>query len=136
MANGEVPPKGTFAIMGQDVGEFGSDSNVTCFRYGGFVERFVVWGGVDTVKTSDRAVSEYEARTVSRVNVDATGVGAGVAPQMKRSGCNATPVKVASSPTETTELGEFYILRDQFWGGLVGSGYVPILGRCCHLMSN
>ena len=110
MANGEVPPKGTFAIMGQDVGEFGSDSNVTCFRYGGFVERFVVWGGVDTVKTSDRAVSEYEARTVSRVNVDATGVGAGVAPQMKRSGCNATPVKVASSPTETTELGEFYIL--------------------------
>ena len=113
--NGETPPKGTSALMGQDVGEFGSDSNVACFRYGGFVEQFVVWGGVDTVKTSDRAVSEYEARTVSRVNVDATGVGAGVAPHMKRSGCNAIPVKVASSPTETTELGEFQILRDQLW---------------------
>jgi hypothetical protein len=113
--HGEVPPEGTSAIVGLDVGEFGTDSNVACFRYGGFIERLVAWGGVDTVKTGDRAVSEYEARTVSRVNVDATGVGAGVAPQMKRSGCNATPVKVASSPTETTELGEFQILRDQLW---------------------
>jgi hypothetical protein len=47
--------------------------------------------------------------------VDATGVGAGVAPQMKRAGCPAHPVKVASSPTEKTELGEFNILRDQLW---------------------
>jgi hypothetical protein len=47
--------------------------------------------------------------------VDATGVGAGVAPHMQRNGCSALSVKVASKPTETTELGEFYILRDQLW---------------------
>ena len=114
--HGERPPEYTRAVMGLDVGEFGSDANVACFRYGGgYVERLIPWGGVDTVMTGDRAIYEYKARTVSSVNVDATGVGAGVAPHMQRSGCHAQAVKVASSPTEKTELGEFKILRDQLW---------------------
>ena len=115
--HGETPPEHTFAIMGQDVGEFGTDANVACFRYGGYVERLVIWSGVDTLVTGDRAIAEYKARKASRVNVDATGIGAGVAPHMQRGGCSANPVKVASSPTEKTELGEFYILRDQLWWG-------------------
>jgi hypothetical protein len=113
--HGEIPPRGTSAIMGLDVAEFGADVNAACFRYGGFVERLIVWGGVDTVATGDRGVAEYKARDVSRVNVDATGIGAGVAPHMRRARCSAAPVKVASSPTQNTELGEFYILRDQLW---------------------
>ncbi|MEJ2731879.1 MAG: hypothetical protein P8185_25780 [Deltaproteobacteria bacterium] len=113
--HGESPPKGTSAIMGQDVGEFGSDSSAACFRYGGFVERLVVWSGVDTIATGDRAIVEYQGRKVLRANVDATGTGAGVAPYMQRRGCSANHVMVASSPTEKTELGEFYILRDQLW---------------------
>jgi hypothetical protein len=123
--NGERPPKGTSAVMGQDVGEFGTDSNVACFRYGGFVERLIIWNGLDTVSTGDRAIAEYSTgdraiaeykdRKSSRVNIDGTGVGAGVAPYMQRSGCSASSVKVASSPTEKTELGEFRILRDQLW---------------------
>ena len=113
--HGEIPPRHTSAVMGLDVGEFGTDANVSCFRYGGYIERLVAWGGVDTVKTGDRATAEYKGRDVSRVNVDATGIGAGVAPHMQRGGCSAHPVKVASSPTEKTELGEFQILRDQLW---------------------
>ena len=113
--HGEVPPQDTSAIMGQDVGEFGTDANVTCFRYGGYVEKLIAWSGVDTVVTGDRAVSEYQGRNVLRVNVDATGIGAGVSPHMQREGCSANPVKVASKPTEKTEIGEFYILRDQLW---------------------
>lgn len=113
--HGEVPPSHTSAIMGLDVGEFGTDANVSCFRYGGYVERLVAWSGVDTVKTGDKATAEYMGRDVVRVNVDATGIGAGVAPHMQRGGCSAHPVKVASSPTEATELGEFKILRDQLW---------------------
>jgi hypothetical protein len=101
--------------MGQDVGEFGTDSNVACFRYGGFVERLIIWNGLDTVSTGDRAIAEYNNRKSSRVNIDGTGVGAGVAPHMQRSVCSASSVKVASSPTEKTELGEFRILRDQLW---------------------
>jgi hypothetical protein len=34
---------------------------------------------------------------------------------MRRFGCSAAPVKVASAPTEKTDLGEFGILRDQLW---------------------
>ena len=34
---------------------------------------------------------------------------------MTRNNCSASSVKVASSPTQTTELGEFQILRDQIW---------------------
>jgi hypothetical protein len=113
--NGEKPPAGSVAVMGIDVGEFGSDSNVACFRSGGFVERLVAWGGVDVVTTGDRAIAEYKARRVSRVNVDGTGVGAGVAPYMIRKGCIAASVKVASSPTGKSDLGEFYLLRDQLW---------------------
>jgi len=115
LEHGERPPEHTSAIMGLDVGEFGSDANVACFRYGGFVEKLVTWGGVDTIITGDRGMAEYESRNVSSAKVDATGVGAGVAPHMQRGGCSASAVKVASTPTESTELGEFQILRDQIW---------------------
>jgi len=113
--HGEVPPSKAFGIMGQDLGEYGTDGNVSCFRYGGYVERLVTWGGIDTIATGDRAVVEYNSRKIIRANVDATGVGAGIAPHMNRAGCSAVPVKVASRPTQTTEIGEFYILRDQLW---------------------
>lgn len=112
---GERPPKHTSGIMGLDVGELGTDSNVACFRYGGYVDQLVAWGGIDTVATAERAVVEREGRNIHTVSVDATGVGAGVAPHMQRAGCLANPVKVASKPTEKTELGEFQILRDQLW---------------------
>ncbi len=112
---GEKPPGHTLPVMGLDVGEFGSDANAACFRHGGFVERLATWGGVDTVTTADRAIAEYRKRNVTRANIDATGVGAGVAPYMQRQGCSAVPVKVASSPTQKTDLGEFQLLRDQLW---------------------
>lgn len=113
--HGEVPPAGTRPILGLDVGEYGPDVNCLVARYGGYVERPVIWSGIDPVLTGDRAADEHKGRDASRTNVDATGVGAGVAPHMTRLGCSAVPVKVASSPTETTELGEFQILRDQLW---------------------
>ncbi len=113
--HGEKPPSGVQPIMGQDVGEFGSDLNVSCFRYGGYVEQMITWGGVDTFVSGQRAASEYEKRNALKVNVDATGIGAGVAPHMQRQDCLAHAVKVASSPTEESEMGQFYILRDQLW---------------------
>ncbi len=114
--HGEIPPAGTAAVMGLDVGEFGTDANVVCCRYGGYTERLVVWSGVgDTLVTGNRAVEEYQAHRVRYCNVDATGVGAGVAPQMRERRCRANAVKVASSPTEKTDLGEFKNLRSQLW---------------------
>ncbi len=113
--NGPEPLPGSRAVMGLDVAEMGEDSNVACFRYGGFVDRSITWGGMDIVASGDRALVEYESRKVSRVNVDGHGVGAGVAPYLLRQGAPAVSVKVASSATEKTEIGEFQILRDQLW---------------------
>ncbi len=113
--NGEVPPMYTQATMGLDIAEYGSDANCACFRYGGYVECPTTWSGIDVVSSADKAAELYRSKNVSRCSVDATGVGAGAAPQMQRNGCSANPVKVASSPTETSEMGSFGILRDQLW---------------------
>jgi len=115
LEHGEMPPQGASGVMGFDVAEFGNDANAACFRYGGWVEGLVTWSGMDVITSADRASQEFKARKLARVNVDATGVGAGAAPQMKRNGCRATAIMVASAPTEKTELGEFQILRDQLW---------------------
>lgn len=113
--HGEIPPAGSRCVMGQDVAEFGGDLNASCFRHGGFVEKIITWGDVDTVVTGDRAVLLYDSRNAMICNVDATGVGAGVGPYMHRKDCLTNSVKVASSPTFATEIGEFKLLRDQLW---------------------
>ena len=113
--HGETPPRYTLATMGLDVAEFGQDANGVCFRYGGYVERLILWSGIDTVSSGDRATAEFKAREVLTANVDATGIGAGVAPHMQRNGCSANPVKVAARPTASTEMGDFRTMRDQIW---------------------
>lgn len=113
--HGEVPPTGTQPLMGQDVAEFGTDWNVACFRYGGWVSRLTTWQGVDLMVTGTRAAELYRQRGALVAHVDATGLGAGVAPHLVRQGCRANAVKVASSPDFATEQGVFGILRDQLW---------------------
>ena len=113
--HGEIPPSGTFGIMGLDVAELGQDSNAACSRFGGFVARMETWGGVDVLITGDRAADLAKRKNTRRVMVDATGVGAGVAPEIKRQGIPAFGVKVANKTTLTTDLGEFQLLRDELW---------------------
>jgi len=112
---GEVPPQGSVGVMGVDPGELGDDMTQNCFRYGGWVDKFKGWGGVDVLVTGDRASEEYHKRDIGIAYVDANGVGAGVAPHMRRLHCNAVDVKVQERATDTTEMGEFGILRDQLW---------------------
>lgn len=112
---GQSPPPGIAGIMGLDAAEMGVDANCAAFRYGGWVNELITWTGVDMYVTGDRASQEFKTRKVLVCNVDATGVGAGVAPHMRRLLCNAHGVKVASKPTETTEIGEFGVMRDQLW---------------------
>lgn len=113
--HGEIPPKGVMGIMGQDVAEQGDDESVSCFRFGGFVPPLVAWSGVDTVVTAGRAAKEYHKRNdILSCMVDATGLGAGVAPYMVKHGnCKAIAVKVASRATKEVEFGKFRLLRDQ-----------------------
>ncbi len=114
-AHGERPPLYSQAIVGFDIGEYGSDASVLCFRYGTLVLPLIAWGGMDILTSADKAAAECRKRNVSAVNADGTGVGSGCAPALQRQGIAAVPVKVASSPTARTELGEFHILLDQLW---------------------
>jgi len=116
---GMEPPKDIQPILGIDVAEFGNDSNVVVKRYGSWIAPFISWRGVDTLVTGDRCADIYLQCNALGAFVDATGIGTGVAPQMRRRGCRyAQPVKVAESPTEKSEMGSFGILRDQLWWGI------------------
>jgi len=113
--HGENPPENTTPVVGLDVAEFGQDSNSLCARYGGWVARFWQWGGVDPDMSAIKAAGHCKEIGARLALVDATGVGAGVAPRMSRLGIRARGVKVSESPTVRTEEGEFYQLRDQLW---------------------
>lgn len=117
--NGEAAPQMTRAKMGFDVADSGADSNVLCFRYGGFVERPIdgvhVFPGIDLAKTEDHAIKQYKRRNVEACYVDGTGVGAGVAPHLIRGGCLAAKIMVAERPTRASDLGQFAQLRDQLY---------------------
>jgi hypothetical protein len=114
LEHGDVPPVGATGIMGLDCAEMGDDLNVAVGRYGGYLTPFTSWGGVDTIVTGSRAIDWYNSHTgIKTANVDATGVGAGVAPHMQLAGCVATGIKVASKPTVKTDMGDFALLNDQ-----------------------
>ena len=114
---GDIPPKDTIGIIGQDVAEFGTDKNVCCKRYGGYVKFAPFWQGVDTLVTSERCTKEYRNNNIGQANIDGTGVGTGIAPYMMREGCNAYSIKVGSKPDENVrvEEGEFESVRDLIW---------------------
>ena len=112
---GENPPA-MRPVLGFDVAEYGQDRNFACLRYGGFVPRpRNTWSGVDPDASAIRAARYYHDMNCYKAFVDATGVGAGVAPRMSRLDCDAYGIKVASSPTYETELGIFGNMRDQLW---------------------
>lgn len=107
------PPAGIRPTMGLDIAEFGPDKNAEAFRYGGWIAPINTWGGVDPLVTAEKGAKHYHEKNAEKANVDATGVGASVAPTMVRLGCDAIGIKSASKPTECVEEGEFGIIRDQ-----------------------
>jgi len=119
-AHGLVPPEGTWGKQGVDVAEFGQDLSASCLRYGGFVPPLITWGGagegMDPVATGDRAADIYhESTRITVAYVDATGVGSGTAPQMRRRACNAHGIKVSEKSKLESEEGRCRLIRDQLW---------------------
>jgi len=117
---GEVAPKGVPGVAGVDPGEFGNDPTVLVEKHGGWVPAPIQWHGVDVIVTADRARAHVAGRNIQCVNVDATGVGSGVAPTLMRYGVAAQAIKTAETKFKdepyydgaNSELGEFYIFRD------------------------
>lgn len=124
---GERPPQGVSPTMGVDVCEFGTDYNVACFRYGGYVAPLIFWQNMDTDLIADRVLDMYIKYGCKIVNIDATGVGSSVAPGVTRRARKKGLDKVASIgvkvsekplPFIKAEQGEFYSIRDQLWWAL------------------
>ncbi|MCA1596083.1 MAG: hypothetical protein LC772_06630 [Chloroflexi bacterium] len=114
---GENPPFATQPVAGLDVGEMGPDRSCLALRYGGWVARLHVWGGVDPLVTTEKAVRIVQHYRARYTNVDSTGVGASVAPGMRRYGVEANRIMVASAPSAEVmdDVGEFGSTRDEGW---------------------
>jgi hypothetical protein len=117
--HGEKPPPGK-PRLGLDVAEFGQDFNAPVLRYGDFVPRVDrIWQGVDPTVTGEKAAEICRQKNVDVILVDGTGYGSSVAPQISKlvKGLRCISVKVAGKPSPmiTTELGEFFQIRDQLW---------------------
>ncbi len=120
---GNSSPADMDAVAGFDVAEFGGDSNVVCARYGGFTS-FSAWAGIDVDASSIKLFEHCMKLSVNMVIVDATGIGAGIAPSLVRQAraknwkdLRAFGAKIASSPSGSYKSpeGEFFQLRDQLW---------------------
>lgn len=78
-----------YATVAVDVARFGRDRTVVCVRRGRVVTEFVVWQGEDTSETTGRVLRlvrrlHDDGRSpVREVVVDAVGIGAGVADQLR-----------------------------------------------------
>jgi phage terminase large subunit len=124
---GERPP----AIrprLGLDVAEFGQDFNAPVLRYGDFVPKIErIWQGVDPTVSGERAAELCRIYNVDVILVDGTGYGSSIAPQISKlskrkeytgiKSVHCVSVKVAGKPMPqiTSELGEFFQIRDQLW---------------------
>ena len=110
---GDKPPDNVLITMGFDVAGEGDDENVVSIKYGNMIKNLIFWKGVDTIVSGARGAEIYKAKKAKKCFVDATGLGSGIAPDMRKRGCRAYGIMVASSPTKKSEMGEFDILRDQ-----------------------
>jgi hypothetical protein len=77
--HGRTPPRGIKPVLGLDVAEMGVDSNVLCFRYGGYVAPLEQWSEIDLNRTAEIAGDHAVNRNAQFIAVDGTGVGAGIA---------------------------------------------------------
>ena len=79
----------------------------------------ITWQGVDTGESALRATQIYKDVGARVAYVDAIGIGAGVAPAMRKEGARAQGVKVSEKPTKTPSQKEaklkFRRLRDQLY---------------------
>ena len=124
---GEKPPE-VRPRLGLDVAEFGQDFNVPALRYGNFVPRIErIWQGVDPTISGERAAELCRIYNVDTILVDGTSYGSSIAPQISKlskrkdyegiKSVHCVSVKVAGKPSPmiTSELGEFFQIRDQIW---------------------
>jgi phage terminase large subunit len=113
-----VPDAGWSWIWGLDCARFGDDSSVLTKMWGSRVVRDkpLKWVKLDTMQLAGRVQAEWLAchpqeRPVE-INVDAIGIGAGVADRLREMGLPARAVNVSESPGLKNEYKN---LRTELW---------------------
>lgn len=124
----QVVSGGTW-VAGLDVARYGNDRTVLTVRQGMRVVKTYAWSQADTMETCGK-VDHYLSNIrplLHSLNVDAIGLGAGVADRMEELGWPVAAVTVSGAPTDYDEIrfrnlrAQYYWhLRTLFQRGLVG----------------
>ena len=89
-------------VIGVDVARFGSDRSVVLMRRGDRVEWIRAFSRIDTMATAGQVMVAVREHRPDLVNVDAIGVGAGLADRLREQGVPARGVNVAEKPRRDT----------------------------------
>lgn len=137
-----TPHKHAPIIWGLDVARFGSDRTVLCRRQGGLVLPFMAWRKLDLMQTVGRIKSLFDScadNTIlaaghtefrfdhkgnlkpppsdrpAEINVDAIGIGAGVADRLRELELGSTKVNAINVSEANAVNPQAYRLRDDLW---------------------
>ena len=99
---GMAPSNCGRVVVGVDVARFGSDRSVVLMRRGDRVESIKAFSRIDTMTTTGHVMVAVREHRPDAVNVDAIGVGAGVADRLREQGIRAHGINVAERPRQDT----------------------------------
>lgn len=107
-------PTSTPRIAGLDVARMGDDKTAIVVRQGGVITFIDQWEKRDIPYTIGRVMNIYRERKLfDSVNVDAIGMGAGVADQLATLHVPTLAINVSEA---TAYKEKYYKLRDELWG--------------------
>ena len=105
-------------VVGVDVARFGSDRTVVLTRRGDTVESIRVFSRIDTMAVAGQVMAAVREHRPQRVNVDAIGLGAGVADRLREQGVDARDFTASENPR-----------RDATCANLRAEGYQSLARR-------
>ncbi len=105
-------------VIGVDVARFGSDRTVVLMRRGDTVVSIRAFSRIDTMAAAGQVMVAVREHRPDLVNVDAIGVGAGLADRLREQGVPARGVNVAEKPR-----------RDKTCANLRAEGYQSLAQR-------
>lgn len=107
-------PNSTPRIAGLDVARYGDDKSALVIRQGGVITFIDQWEKRDIPYTIGRVMNIYRERKLfDSVNVDAIGMGAGVADGLAVLHVPTMAINVSEA---TAYKEKYYKLRDELWG--------------------
>lgn len=100
-------------ILSCDVARQGMDQSVAILRQGRYSHILAKWRGLSTVEVAERLIGLREEHNAQHIVVDATGVGAGVADQLKIRGFKVFEYNGAERPQDPAMYAN---KRAECWG--------------------